>query len=352
MLRIIKPPQRDVDLAVLSVIKDEMFFLPSFLEHYRAVGVTQFIFLDDRSTDGSLEYLMEQPDCAVMEADATFGQVVDGKNRAVIVWRTALARQFSMNKWALVVDLDEFLELPPGYANLPALIAELDRHGHSAVGAIMIDFYPADISHLFDATRPSTKGKLFAQYPYFDDCYHGQWVGGRFKRAYSGATERLFQRYGLTLASQRTSAHHTTVVGLTKSFLERLGVRERKFELEIKKVPLVRWNAEREYVTSHSLNVPPGDGLQLPLVHFKFSGHIFEKVRSAVTSGAYSMNSAKYRVLELLLAKMMDDNGTFLCKHSHRYSDSSDFLRSGIMRIDGLKSRSNLLTRSAGGGTV
>ena len=337
VLRIIKPPQRDFDFAVLSVLKDEMFFLPAFLEHYRDAGVTQFVFLDDRSTDGSLEYLMEQPDCAVVGADETFGQVVEGKKRAVILWRTALAQQFALNKWALVVDLDEFLVLPPGYADMPALVAELDRHGHNVIGAIMIDFYPEDISCLLDASRPANKRELFSRYPYFDDCYHGHWVGGRFERAYCGATERLFERYGVTLEANKPSARTKAEAGMASKFLSRLRAEQRKFELVIHKVPLVRWNSMREYSSSHNLNIPPDEGLQLPLVHFKFTGSLSAKVRSAVTSGAYSMKSAKYRTLDELLARMMAMDGTFLCKKSRKYSESKDFLRSGILRIDGLK---------------
>ena len=332
MLRIIKPPQRNFDFAVLSVLKDEMFYLSAFLDHYRDAGVTQFVFLDDRSTDGSREYLMEQPDCAVVGADATFGQVVDGKKRAVILWRTALAQQFTLNKWALVVDLDEFLVLPPGYPDIPVLVAELDRQGRSVIGAIMIDFYPDNISGLLDASRPANKKELFARYPYFDDCYHGHWVGGRFERAYCGATERLFERYGLTLEANKPSARMKTEAGMASKLLSRFRPQQRNFELVIHKVPLVRWNLTREYSSSHSLNIPPDAEIQLPLVHFKFTGSLFSKVRTAVTSGAYSMKSAKYRTLDELLARMTAADGTFLCKNSRKYVDSKDFLRSGILR--------------------
>ncbi len=76
-------------VTVICLIKDEFFYLPAFLDHYRRLGVSRFVFLDDGSTDEGPDYLMRQADCAVVVSDLTFGQFVDGK-KADVIWRTAL----------------------------------------------------------------------------------------------------------------------------------------------------------------------------------------------------------------------------------------------------------------------
>ncbi len=39
--------------TLTGLLHNEMHFLPPFLDHYRKLGVGRFIFVDDRSTDGT-----------------------------------------------------------------------------------------------------------------------------------------------------------------------------------------------------------------------------------------------------------------------------------------------------------
>ena len=51
------PEDPKFDILLVCVLKDEMYFLPEFLAHYRALGVEHFVFLDDASTDGTTVFL-------------------------------------------------------------------------------------------------------------------------------------------------------------------------------------------------------------------------------------------------------------------------------------------------------
>ncbi len=53
-------------VTLFSIFKDEIFFCKSFFDHYRSIGVEQFLILDDRSTDGTERFLRDQPDCVVL----------------------------------------------------------------------------------------------------------------------------------------------------------------------------------------------------------------------------------------------------------------------------------------------
>src|SRR5665648_605706 len=80
-------------VTVISIIKDEFFYLPAFLDHYRRLGVSRFVFLDDGSSDEGPGYLMRQADCALVVSDLTYGQFVEGK-KVDVIWRTSLPRAY------------------------------------------------------------------------------------------------------------------------------------------------------------------------------------------------------------------------------------------------------------------
>ena len=60
--------------TLTGLLHNEMFFLPEFLKHYRNLGVKRFIFLDDRSTDKTIDFLHEQEDVMVMQSKRRYGE--------------------------------------------------------------------------------------------------------------------------------------------------------------------------------------------------------------------------------------------------------------------------------------
>src|SRR5206468_6015764 len=59
-------------VGLFSIIRDEIYFLPKFFEYYRQLGVNDFLIYDDRSADGSTEFLVSQPDCTVLSGPYTY----------------------------------------------------------------------------------------------------------------------------------------------------------------------------------------------------------------------------------------------------------------------------------------
>src|SRR6188472_4186589 len=55
-------------VTVCCIVHNAMYFLPAFVAYYRRLGVDRFVVLDDRSTDGTPEYLAAQPDVMVVES--------------------------------------------------------------------------------------------------------------------------------------------------------------------------------------------------------------------------------------------------------------------------------------------
>ena len=145
----------------VSLVHDEMYYLPAFLAHYRQLGVQRFVFIDDCSGDGSTAFLAAQSDVLVLKSGYRFGDVVEGddakpfckrKVKMNTIWRQILLHRFAMDRWALCVDVDEFIDLPEGMT-FPDLAEINDEAGARVVWAVMLDMYPGSIDDLVVMSR-------------------------------------------------------------------------------------------------------------------------------------------------------------------------------------------------------
>ncbi|MGX9355765.1 glycosyltransferase [Roseobacteraceae bacterium S113] len=147
---------REAEVAVMAVMRNEMFLLPHFLEHYRSMGVTAFAVADNGSDDGTREYLMAQPDVAVFAVDTEYRLSQYG-----VAWQQAMLSVLRPGKWTLIADADEFLVFEyPQKTTLPELVRGFE--GAEAVRVFMLDMYPG--GPLEEATFES--GDLFAEAGY------------------------------------------------------------------------------------------------------------------------------------------------------------------------------------------
>jgi hypothetical protein len=130
-------PLAPSDLPLLLVVRNELALLSTFLKHYRRLGVTRFLVVDDKSSDGSREFLLSQPDVTVFESNVRYGTARKGE-----FWRQMLIDKFGRNRWYVNVDVDEFLVFKTsGPSGIPVLIADLEAAGLNRSMALMLDFY-------------------------------------------------------------------------------------------------------------------------------------------------------------------------------------------------------------------
>lgn len=128
------------DIVLLCVTRNARVYLMSFLAHYRALGIVRFAFVDDRSEDGTREFLMEQPDVDLFASEQGFRDSEGG-----LLWRDELLRRYGRNRWYVSVDSDEYLVFPGSEGRpLAALIGDLERVGLARALAVMLDIYPED----------------------------------------------------------------------------------------------------------------------------------------------------------------------------------------------------------------
>ena len=136
------------DIPLFCVERNEMVRLPFFLDYYRKLGVTKFIFIDNNSHDGSLEFLLQQPDCYVFWTNDSYNQSGHG-----LTWLNYLISQSGIlhdSQWYIIADVDEFLVYPNcEIRSLKTLIAYLNATDAEAVPSFMLDMYPKDLENSY-----------------------------------------------------------------------------------------------------------------------------------------------------------------------------------------------------------
>jgi hypothetical protein len=317
-------------LTLFCIVRDEGFFLPAFLAHYRRLGIARFVVLDDGSTDGSLDLLRTQPDVTIVGSPLRYGDTIAYapalagrvlETRAVRLWRDQLMNRFAIDRWAVVADSDEFLCLPEGMT-LPDLVARLEAEGIEAVWGSMTDMYPARVADLraahADAFVPDGSW-------YFDGREHIRPRRDETavpRMIYPGVRARLLARAGLQPQG---------------SLLRRLRRRLSGFRYAptdmLHKVPLMRWREGDLFRNCHWPTKRVSARYVLPIMHFKFTADLPRRIDYAIASGGYNRGSQGYRLYRDLLDRMAAEGGSFLAPVSRRFESYADFERAGIGRL-------------------
>jgi glycosyltransferase involved in cell wall biosynthesis len=126
------------EVIVLVVVRDGRSFVKSFVEHYRSLGAKHLIFLDNGSTDGTVEALEGYEDVTVFRTTLPF-------KRYGLSMRKYLVERFGRGRWTLNVDVDELFVYPyMDVVSLGALLGYLNENSFTAVVTGVLDMFPEE----------------------------------------------------------------------------------------------------------------------------------------------------------------------------------------------------------------
>ncbi len=189
---------QDDGILCLALAHNEDNIILQFLNHYRLMGVKNFIIVDDHSIDKTSEILGAQEDVTIYKPKPGSSYKKDK-----VAWRCDLLDQVADQTWVLLPDIDEHLIYPDmERTDIQTFTKKIEAKGAQALFTIMVDMY-ADKplkEHTFSG------GKLVDAFPYFDNPSHS--TGGyrllppakRFLKkfptppvcAYGGVRDRMF----------------------------------------------------------------------------------------------------------------------------------------------------------------
>ncbi|MBV8576750.1 MAG: glycosyltransferase family 2 protein [Acetobacteraceae bacterium] len=322
------------EIRLFISMRNELSRLPYFLSYYRAMGVGRFFFVDDRSDDGSREFILAQNDCHVFRPTNSYRESQFGLD-----WINALSDEYGIGHWTLTIDADELLVYPHcETVKLPDFCRYLEMTGSSSFFAFLLDMYPSE--NLSEAK--CIPGKPFQQIcPYFDKDYVFKKVSEHDSetsvlppiRVIGGPRLRKFYAW-----QTRTDILSRAAFAAVESIARRLPFwREDKphYAPSLAKVPLIKWDKGCKRITSH-LAVKPWQG-QLStvtgaLLHFKFFADFHDKAKKEVSRKQHYDGAQEYG--RYLSHVRQDPDISFIYSGTRRFADSNTLVQIGLMQSD------------------
>jgi glycosyltransferase involved in cell wall biosynthesis len=254
------------ELVVVCLVQDGRPYLRSFVEHYLSLGAKHLVFMDNGSTDGTVEALKAYGDnVTVLQTGLPFEEYQK-------YLKQYLVTRFGRGRWVLYVDIDELFDYPySDVVGLSSFLRYLTGKSYTAVVAQMLDMFPEKPP----AGRAGEPDESLKELHRFYDI--------------SNITRQSYYSRGdasNTVASEEIEVHrdgiHRTVFGhsalLTKHPLMFLDEKMRPVD------PGPHWVGGARVAD-----------ITCVLFHYKFTADFYERVVRNVEEESYVNDSAKYK---------------------------------------------------------
>jgi hypothetical protein len=127
------------ELVVVCLVRDGRPYVKSFVEHYFSMGVKHLFFLDNNSTDGTVEALKEYNNVTVLRTALPY------KEYKYLFKQYLIERFGKKDRWCLCADIDELFDYPySDVVGLGSLLRYLNERSYTAVAAQMLDMFPEE----------------------------------------------------------------------------------------------------------------------------------------------------------------------------------------------------------------
>jgi Glycosyl transferase family 2 len=240
------------ELIVICVVRNGELYVDSFLKHYKDIGVKHFVFLDNGSTDGTLEILCSSKNVTVLTTLVPYRRYENSMKRY-------LAKRFAKGRWVLCADIDELFEYPSSdRISLGNFLSYLNSNGFNGVITQMLDMF-SDVPLTKISSRRNDDIRLKHQYYDLSAIKQSDYTYARIPnpkiKEHKGGIRRIV--FG-------------TNNGLTKVSL---------FKMDGELTPFVGWH--------HARRARMAD-ISCVLLHYPFVSSFMSKVKDATQTDRYA----------------------------------------------------------------
>lgn len=270
--------------VVISVVKNERDRLADFLHHYRSCGIERFFFIDNGSTDGTIEFLCAQDDCRVHRIASSF----DWRRKQGWIMSAIDMIGRGRDVWYIYVDADEHIVFDGmERSSFGDLARRMAARGLARVRGMLVDMY-REGSLLNSTYRPGDR--LIESYPFFDG---------------SGYREAVFRQIVSRKGGPRQRA---------------FGHADSEFRPELTKYPLFRLSGHDVFANPHHV-WPYEENFKSPcylgILHFKFLPDTTRRIADSIKAENYWGGSLEYKCYHKVLSATPDLG--LWCEDSVRY---------------------------------
>ena len=160
------PGNQGLDLAtaheavVLCVVKNGQTLIKPFIDHYLNLGFKHIFFLDNGSSDTTVDIIKSYSQTTLLLSNKPFRQYQ-------VVFKNFLIQTFGRGRWCVVADIDEFLHLPM-HRSLENILAYLNKNNYDTVAVQMLEMFSKEDIKLKEQQGTWTSERLRSVYCYYD----------------------------------------------------------------------------------------------------------------------------------------------------------------------------------------
>jgi len=264
------------ELVVVCNVRDGRPYVKSFVEHHFALGVKHLFFLDNGSTDGTVEALKNYDNTTMLRTELPW------KEYELLFKHYLVGRFGKKDRWCLCVDIDELFDYPYSeVVGLNSFLGYLNSNSYTAVAAQMLDMFSEE--PLSGREGSLQEEPLKERYRFYD-------ISNISRRS----IKRRHGRHNNTLENDDIAIFSSGIRGAIFGDNRTLLTKHPLVFLDGKVKPLhpgTHWVANARIAD-----------ISCVLFHYKFLDGFFQKqAAQAVREGQYRNNSARYkRYLEVL----------------------------------------------------
>lgn len=259
-------PNPNSVIAICAVHDSENLIVP-YIEHYAGIGVQNFVFIDNDSSDTTIQKIVNKSQNTEDLAIEVWSTPERFDGFKAMGWKQRMFHHYGLDRWYLNLDVDEhFVYEECESKNVGELTSEVRSLGARAVRAMLLDMYPnLDITDGDILSNGFTLQDLRNCYAYFDkDTYEGTPSEKYSTRIFGGPRTRVFNRHP-----------------------------------SLQKYPLMYVEQDTLAINPHfwypySANDASSE-VSAALLHYKFLPGDIEKYRRYVASGVHWDNSSQYK---------------------------------------------------------
>lgn len=124
------------DVVAIALVRNAAGYLDGYFDHYRAMGVRHFAFLDNGSSDDTVARIAAQPGTVVDQCDLPLAEYLD-------LMRAYPADRYGQNRWCLNVEVDEILDFEGrAQIGINGLVQYLSNQDATAFVTQSLDMFP------------------------------------------------------------------------------------------------------------------------------------------------------------------------------------------------------------------
>jgi hypothetical protein len=282
------------ELVVICVVRNGSIYVNSFIKYYFALGVKHIVFLDNGSTDNTIQIASKYDNVTILKTELPYSKYEN-------LMKNYLAKRFSKRRWNLCVDIDEFFDWPfSRIVRIGPFLRYLNARCYTAVVAQMLDLF-SDLP--LSEVKDNREEDVTKNYKYYD-------ISNISKATYKYSCvsyDNIKMHWG---GIRKTIFGSNN--GLTKAPLVFVGPRIQLFK---------DWHhTENAYIANFTC----------VLLHYPFTSTFYDKVKDAAATKRYGIvTSDEY---DLYWARLSREPGlTLHLDTSRRYMGVEPLLDEGFL---------------------